>query len=250
MSKLHEILAVESSLEKAATNLTQESVRTFGKDNLFSGDVKVLTMFSDDEQNQNTMEVRKLETTVIENLEYLVKPIGDWLDVVLQKDSTNQLAKADIVLSNGTVIAKDVPATFLLGLESKLNKLREMYLHIPTLEPGIEWEADTLEREGVYKAKNEVVAFKTKKDTEFKVAYEATKEHPAQVHPLEITVNVGKYTTRKWSGKVSSLEKARMITRIDELLKATKRARMRANDIKVDTSIKIGEVILNYINKG
>jgi len=139
MTKLHEILAVESSLEKAATNLTAESIRTFSKDNLFSGEVKTLTMFREDEQNQNTTEVRKLETTVMENLEYLVKPVSDWLDVVLQKDATNQLAKADIVLSNGTVVAKDVPATFLLGLESKLNKLREMYLQIPTLEPGIEW---------------------------------------------------------------------------------------------------------------
>lgn len=250
MTKLHEILAIESSLEKAATNLTQESVRTFGKDNLFSGESKTLEMFREEDQNQNSSEFRKLETTVLENLEYLVKPVGDWLNVILQKDCTNQIAKADIILDDGTIIAKDIPATFLLGLESKLNKLREMYLQIPTLDPGIEWEIDPLERKGIYKAKNETVAFKTKKDTEFKVAYEATKEHPAQVHALEVTINVGKYTTKKWSGKVSSLEKAKMITRIDTLLKATKRARMRANDIKVDTSIKIGEILLNYINNG
>jgi pheromone shutdown protein TraB len=94
------------------------------------------------------------------------------------------------------------------------------------------------------------VTFKTKKDIEFKVAYDATKEHPAQVVPVDITVNVGKFTTKKWSGKLSSLEKAKILTRLDALIKATKRARMRANEVKVDTNAKIGEKLLNYIHRG
>lgn len=250
MTKLHEILAVESSLEKAANNLTQESVRTFGKENLFSGEVKSLEMFRDDDRHLDSTEYRKLETTVLENLEYLIKPVGDHLDVVLQKDLANQDARADLTLDDGTVLVEQVPATFLLGLETKLNKLREMYLQIPTLEPGIDWVKDELEREGVYKARNDIVAYRTKKDIEFKVAYEATKEHPAQVQPIDVTVNVGKIITKKWSGKLSPLEKANMITRIDTLLKATKRARMRANEQKVNTDAKIGAKLLNYINRG
>jgi hypothetical protein len=250
MTKLHEVLAVESSLEKAANNLTQESVRTFGKENLFSGEVKNLEMFREEDKNQETSECRKLETTVMENLDYLIKPVGDYLDVVFQKDLTNQSANADLVLEDGTVLAEKVPATFLLGLESKLGKMREMYLQIPTLEPGIDWVKDELEREGVYKAQNDIVTFRTKKDIEFKVAYEATKEHPAQVVPVDVTVNVGKFTTKKFSGKMSPLDKAHIITRIDALLKATKRARMRANEQKVDTNAKLGAKLLNYINKG
>lgn len=250
MTKLHEILAVETSLEKAANALTLESVKTFGKDHLFSGETKSLEMFRDEDKNQETQEHRILESTVTENLDYLAKPVADYLNIVYQKDLANQEAKADLVLDDGTVLAEKVPASFLLGLETKLNKMRDLYLQIPTLEPGIDWVKDELEREGVYRAKNDIVSFKTKKDIEFKVAYEATKEHPAQVVPVDITVNVGKFTTKKWSGKLSSLDKAKILTRLDAVIKATKRARMRANEVKINTDAKIGEKLLNFINKG
>ena len=41
-----------------------------------------------------------------------------------------------------------------------------------------------------------------------------------------------------------------MITRIDDLLKAVKTARMRANKAAVDTKASIGKTLLDYINEG
>jgi hypothetical protein len=107
-----------------------ESVKTFGKENLFSGETKSLEMFRDEDKNQETQEHRVLESTVMENLDYLAKPVADYFNVVYQKDCANQEAKSDLVLDDGTVIAEKVPASFLLGLETKLNKLRDMYLQI------------------------------------------------------------------------------------------------------------------------
>lgn len=245
MGKLHEVIAVESSLNKAATKLADESKKTLGKENLFSGSLRKLTLFDTSLEQLNTEERVHLTSTVDENLEYLVNPISDYWDAVLQKDLTNQAAVADIILA-GTVIASNIPATFLLGLETKLGELRKVYEAIHTLPPGVNWVLDTQEKAGVYKSTDNVT-YKTEKDMEFKIMAEATKEHPAQVAQLAKTNNVGRYDTTRWSGLLTPLEKAMRLQRIDQLLIAVKKARQRANntEVVVDT---IGRRLFEFIN--
>jgi hypothetical protein len=246
MAKLHEILAVEQSLEKAAKKLAEESKKTFNKENLFKGHTRRLEYFDENNARLNTTENVKLETTVDENLDYVMQPLAKHWDAVYQKDQTNQQAKADILIGND-VLAKDIPATFLLGLESKLGKLRELYEAIPTLPPGIKWKQDDNQRQGVFIAEDDIVQFKSEKDIEFKVAYEATKEHPAQVKELQKTINIGKYTTTHWCAMLTPLNKANRLAKIDELLNAVKKARQRANNTQIVDG-HIGITLLNYIN--
>ena len=247
MTKLHEILAVESSLEKAANGLIKESKHTFGKEGLFTGMVKKLVMFREEDKNSETSEYQELTTTVDENLDYLVKPISDWLDVTFQKDVTNQSAYADIVIGD-IIICKQVPVSFLLSLEKKLNSLRELYLQIPTLVPGIKWVEDTQNRPGVFRAEHDNIQLKTRKDPEYRTVYEATEHHPAQVEKVDRVLDVGRYITTTYSGRMTPLEKATRISKIDNLMSAVKRARMRANNIDI-YDVEIGEAIFNYINK-
>lgn len=246
MGKLHEIIAIEPARKKVADKLLQESVKTLGKESLFVGQVKRLTMFDTEESHLNTEDRTDLTTTVDENLDYLVKPLSTYWDVVLQKDLTNQIAVADINIGD-KVLAKDLPATFLLGMEAKLNELRKVYSAIHTLAPGITWEKDEQEKAGVFRTKHDTTAFKTEKDLEFKIAAEATKEHPAQVAQLEKTKNVGKYVITRWSGMLTPLEKANRIERIDVLLDAVKQARQRANSAEVVRG-RVGETLLDFIN--
>lgn len=207
MGKLHELLAVEADRKKAADRLVAESIKTFKKDNLFTGSVKRTEMFDEDEPKVAD-EVLKLETTVDENLKYTMKSLEKYWDTVAQKDATNMLAKADVEV-NGTIIDKDVPATTLLGLEKKLNELRNLLNTIPTLPPGIDWQLDeTQEKQGVYRNANDIQTFKTIKDIEFRTAAEATKEHPAQVAQISVTKNVGRFTTTKWCSMLTPYEKA------------------------------------------
>jgi len=248
MGKLHELLAVESSLEKATRKLREESIQTFGKENLFKGAIKRLIMFKDEDKNSETEEHIELVTTIDENLDYLVKPMAKYWNTVLSKELTNQQAKADIVLDDGTILAKDLPATFLLGLETKLGELRKVYESIHTLAPGFAWVKDELERHGVFKNNHDTVAFKTKKDLEFIVAYDATENHPAQIEKVENTINIGKYVTTVWSGLITPLDKAERLTRIDALLQAVKKARMRANNINIVKRDKMAEALFKYIN--
>lgn len=80
-------------------------------------------------------EHKEMVTTVHDKLDYMLNQhIVPYLDAVLQKERANQDAKADIVV-DGIVLAKDVPATFLLGLEEKLKRVHEVLDKIPTLAP-------------------------------------------------------------------------------------------------------------------
>lgn len=248
MSKLHELLAVENDVEKVSRKLVDESIKTLGKDNLFNGQVRVLEHFNSEDALSDTREVVELTTTVDENIDYVVDALAEYFDVVFQKDLTNQQASADIVV-DGKVLAENVPSTFLLGMEKKLNNLRNLYEAIPTLQPGIKWQPAPDAGAGVFQAANDTVQFKTKKDIDFKEVSPATKEHPAQVVQYETTVNVGKYTTTKTSGMFTPLEKANRIARLDKVLKAVKQARNRANSTEVVKG-KIGNDILDFINKG
>jgi len=247
MGKLHELLAVENDVEKVSRKLIEESKKTLGKDNLFNGQVRTLTHFSSEDAMSDTTERTELTTTVDENIDYTVDALAEYYDVVYQKDLTNQQAVADIVV-DGKVLASNVPSTFLLGMEKKLNSLRDLYTAIPTLQPGIKWEQASDAGEGVFQSANDVEQFKTKKDIDFKEVAPATKEHKAQIVQYETTINVGKYVTTKTSGMFTPLEKANRITKLDTLLKAVKQARNRANGTEVVKG-NIGKVILDFINK-
>ena len=52
MTKLHELLAVEKTRTSAATKILQETVQKFSKSEMFSGQVKSLTMIEDSPTNK------------------------------------------------------------------------------------------------------------------------------------------------------------------------------------------------------
>ena len=249
MGRLHELLAVEKDMENVSRKLMEESKRTLGKENLFSGSLRELKMFDEAESFNNTIEKQELTTTVSENIEYLIEPIAAYWDVVLQKDLTNQKAVADIVV-DGVTIALDMPATFLLGMEKKLVEFRTLLGSIHTLAPGVNWIPDASNAKAdVFVSAETEKAFKTAKDIEFRTAAPATDKHPAQVMQINVTNNVGQFETKKWSGLLSPVDKANKIARLDKLLAAVKKARQRANNVVIVES-NVGKDMLQYVIKG
>lgn len=246
MAKLHELLAVESDLEKVygqileetRTNFTKHTERYFG----FQQRVELFDEEAPDEPDQN----KEMDDTVPRKLEYTAEHVVRYLDAVLQKEKTNQTAVGDIVV-DGTVIAKDVPATFLLGLENKLKNIRDkVYKAIPTLQPGVKWERDESLGADVYKKAYPDEKFRTKKVRKNHVLAEATEKHPAQVEVYTEDEKVARLVTNTWCGMISSAEKSALLGRIDKLLYAVKKARQRANMTKVvDTTI--GKELFEYI---
>jgi len=249
MAKLHEVLAVESDLEATSRKMVEEAEITFNKKaDHFIEAHRRLVMFKEEDKNQETEEHKAMVTTVPQKLDYVSKSLVKYLDAVLQKDCTNQEARADLVV-NGVTIAEHVPATFLLGLDSKLKKIREMYLQIPTLSPGVEWKRDDQSGPGVYVVANPEVKFKTAQTVMSKVLYDATDKHPAQIDKWTEQVPVGRYETVTKSGMMSSADKSALLGRIDDLIRATKRARSRANGQEV-AKASIGNKIFDFIHNG
>ena len=248
--KLHELLAVEGDLKGEFVKIAEESVVTFTKKaDHFQGSIRTLKMVSADRENEEAAgEVRKeLVTTVGEKLNWTWQAAMKYFDGLLAKEKTNQVAMADLIVE-GEVLAKDLPATFLLGMEDRLKTVRAVYDQAPTMPPGISWAADPGKGDGVYKAEHPEKVTKTEKDFNFKVLYAATDKHPAQIEKWDDSKVVGVYTTQKWNGMLTPAQKAAYLERVDNLIKSVKQARQRANAVEVVEG-EIGTRFWEYIHK-
>jgi hypothetical protein len=249
--QLHEILAVLADLEGEAKKVREEAIVTFTKKtNHFMGHHKTLKMFDEDRamEQEGAEEHKPLVTTVDKKLSYLSKSQAKYYDVILQQESTNQNARADLVVE-GKVIAEQLPATFLLGMESRLKALRAVFDAIPTLDPSLEWEKDTIAGNGSYKSTHPETTQKQEKTMVHKVLVDPTKEHPAQIREWAENKTVGTYILQKSSGMITPAKKSEYLGRVDLLLRATKKARQRANSQEI-VKARIGEKLFSYIMEG
>lgn len=248
MGKMHELLAVEGNLSGLFTKVIKEAFVTFGKKpDHFQEHHKELKMFDDTREFEQAAaeEHKSMVTTVDDKLTYVWKHVTNYVDLLYQKEMTNREASADLVI-DGTVIEKDVPATFLLTIEQKMTKFRDLCEVIPTLAPGTVWELDKDRGEGIYKAKHPEVNRKTEKTVGYNVVYDATPDHPAQVVDYSVDVHVGDFTTYRWSGMLSPAEKSELLSRIDKVIMAAKRARMKANSAD-SVDVKVGKKLADFI---
>lgn len=250
MTVIHELIPVEADRLEAAKRLMDEAANTFTKrGDHFSGHSRVVEMYTEDRESENTSDVKDVVTTVGAKLDHVWSALAEAMDVTATKELSNcsSAARADVVI-NGEAILEQVPATALLGLERRLARLRELYNVIPTLDPSQTWEVDQAQGlEGVFVTRHPTETQRTEKTMEHKVLYQATEHHPAQVESYMIDRPVGKITTRKFSGMVPPATKARWLRRIGQLLMATKEARQRAN-MAVVQEMKVGERLADFIH--
>lgn len=244
--ELHQLLPVESNLQGLSKQIIAEAAETLRKKERFMGSVKRLEMFDANRSGEEITEVQDITTTVADKLAYVQEAVIRYYDAYVQKEATNQNATADLVIDD-KVICKDVPATALLGLETRLKEIRNLYNEIPTLPPGIEWKET--DRSGVYKQGKEEVRMKTEKTIQYKEVSKATDKFPAQVEKWTADVPVGRYISTTECSMLPVSEKSRLLGRIDRLIQAVMEARMRANSTPI-VQTTIGKGIFDYINNG
>jgi hypothetical protein len=242
MTKLHELLAAEKTPMAAWNEVYLETQKKFGAEgHYFSGHSKALSMIEDNEANKaieaQAREEKPVTTTVYETLEYALKLYGKAEDLQFKKNVANRLALGT-VMWRGEPLLKEMPVDQLLGLESRLAKIRQLYGAIPTLDASKHWTHSPNEGAHVWVTTHPEDTTKTDKQIIPIVLQAATKEHPAQVQPIQKDVVVGRFTTIKRSGAATALQKANAIKQIDELIMEVKQARMRANE----TTIWEGEI--------
>jgi hypothetical protein len=248
MGKMHELLAVEGDLKGAAEKILEETKKTFKKKEEYYLTTHRSYQPLDEEGEQLPDEDKNMVTTVEDKLKHTRNVTAKYIDAVLSKETTNQLARADVVL-NGEKFLENMPATALLALEGKLKQLRLVLEVMPTLNPTERWEWDT--ETGTYKAAPKTTR-KTQKVYRRFVKYEATEHQPAQVDVYTEDVKIGDWTLNQWSGMITAAEKSDMIAQCDLLTQAVKRARQRANEqevLEIREARKIWDFLMEPLKK-
>lgn len=244
MGKLHELLAVEPDLKAEAQRAASQIMNLFseGKGRLI-GQIKTYRSLEEDDEGQPD-EITELATTVQAELEATEIAYGAWIDAAIQKEATNQTAASTVIINGKSLFGnRALPVTALLNLESKLVELRRIYNAIPTNDPTEKWEWD--EQTGCYISR-ERCTYRTRKVPRTHVLYEATAEHPAQTELYHEDIRVGQYITTIRSGMLTPSEKRSILMRIDQLGRAVKAARQKANDIEIK-DIHIAKELFSFL---
>jgi hypothetical protein len=250
MSKLHELLAVENDLRGQSETCRSDLKSTFEKKHHHFSK-KVVTFKSNVEGAADKVESQlALQTTVRKELAWIGDKLARVLDVGHQIDSANTLAKSDLILDDGTVLLRDLPATSLLRMEHRVTEIRDLVQSIATLDPAKNFLPDETEGAGIYRARDDERP-RTEKLFDFVVMVQPTERHPAQVKELMLDKPVGRVITQEWSSLITVSEKGDMLDRVEAVLRAIKKARARANELDIDVrQNKIGEALLNYVFNG
>lgn len=243
MGKLHELLAVESSLSNQMARCMSDLEKTFNsKPHHFQEKIQTFTPF---EEGADTVieSQSSIQTTVADELKWISEKIIPAIDAAAQIAKTNTVAKADVMVGD-KVIIKDVPATYLLELEKRLAEIHKLAMTVPTLDPTKGFTRDP-NRTNQYQAR-EVLKTRTKKINRPVVLYEATDKHPAQVQMGSEDVPIGRIKEQEWSSMITPATKAELISRIEDLQRAVKQARARANATETD-DVKYGKDLMKFI---
>lgn len=243
--KLHQLLAISNGEKSRAKSDLDKCMRAFGQAGLFYGMNREFRAI-DDEGPKLPRERTKVQLTVGQLLEDVMRTTGNEFNVEYQKDCTNQEAKADVII-DGKILVHSAPVSFLLYLEKQLNQLMGLVKAIPLLDTADDWNYDT--NAGTFKTDPQE-KLKTQKKQKPIVMYEATDKHPAQVQMVSEDVPVGSWVETKESGAVPATDGKKAFLRVQELLKAVQTAREEANSQEVVAFDDVGDAILNHVFGG
>lgn len=250
MSKLHELLAVDTDVMGQAEKCRTELADTFEK-KAHHFTQKTLTVKSVKEgEPDKTEQQLDLQTTVADELKWISEKLTVALDVGHQIDVANTTAVADVSLDDGTPLLNSVPTTSLLRMTHRVTEIRDLIHKIKTLDPAKGFTLDPTQRDGVYKARD-TYSHRGEKVFDYIVMVQPTDKHPAQVKELMVDKKSADILTQEWSSLITVKAKGDMLDRVEEILRALKKARARANELEIDTRTnKIGATLLGYVFSG
>jgi hypothetical protein len=241
--KQYQLVVTEPERRGSFEKIKAETLKVFRGGDLFKGMEKTYQPKADG-GDPLPSDSKKLVTTVEKKLAWTQGTIIEMLDFEASRDRTNQKASADLEV-DGVVLAKAVPATTLLSMEKRLGEIRGIYDAIPTLDLSQEWRVVEGMPDQHKHTPHET--YRYVKKTRGEILVPATKEHPAQVKEVTDDVLVGTFKVINFSGEAQPGDKAKYLERIDKLIEAVKRARMKANEAEVEP-VKVGKAVFDYIH--
>lgn len=248
---LHEILAVDKDSRDVVKKIIDEGSATFKtRTDHFDGHYRTYEPNSPEDMERFPEETKEIVETIRGKLDYIEDTVVKHIDILLQKEEANQRAVADITIrrddGSTLTIAKDVPASMLLQLETLLGRMRnDIYRVIPTLKPGPNWQLDEAKGKGIYRH-DEGKRPRTRKTYKSHVLHEGNDKHPPQAQLVTVEEPVGMWNQQNFSARVTPAWKSDQLARVETLLRAVKTARARANETKVK-EIRIGREIMRFV---
>lgn len=247
MAKVHELLAVNGSLKMQADKVRSELMHTFEKKtHLFTE--KIVSYKPAGEGDIVVESQLDLQSTVPRELVWISEFLAKSLDVSYQLAEANTRARADVVLDEGEpAMLSQIPATSLLELEKRCKELLDFVTKIPTLDPASGFAPDPSKGAGIFRARDDKRG-RTKKVSKPMTLAKATDKHAEQVQLVTEDVIIGELTTMEWSGLLTTADKGDMLSRVEKLTRAVRKARSRANETNLDTTgMTIGTTLINYV---
>jgi len=246
MTTLSQIIAVEKGVKSDATRRVTDLHRDVQKQPLISG-ISRSYQPRDDEGDRLPPESTRVQVKADDVLAEVAQILTRLFDVTLTKDVANCTAVADVVM-DGTPLLKAVPVTYLLFLEKQLTDVHTFVAKLPLLDPAEEWE-DGIDPVSGCRKTRPAQTVRSKKIPRNHVVAEATREHPAQVQVYMEDVPAGDWTTVKYSGALPATRVRTLLDRVEELQRAVKFAREKANGHEV-TDRAAGEIVFGYLFAG
>lgn len=241
---LIEVISNASRVEETVSMVLQEGIGTFTKKTEhFTGQLRNYVP-ADDADIALDGEDSIVVTNVKDKLDYIFKAVVEGIDLNLTKEKTNSMAFADIVV-DGDMWAEMVPVNAILSAETRVKRLRNLLLTIPTLEPKESWHFTKDNGKATFKTGIKT-KIKTKKVQNFETVAAPTDHHPAQIKEVFTDVKAGIWETTQLSGKISPSTKSKMLSRLDKLSGILQNARERANHTEV-LELKFGDKVRDFI---
>lgn len=244
MTKLNQIIALEKGIKASSERVVTDVYHLFQRVDAFSGLVRTYEPLEEDGV-QLPPESKKVVAKVPDLVTQLQTAWERLFDLTATKDTTNQTAKADIVVGD-TVLATDVPVSTLIWLEKRLTELKAIVTKMPVTDIADDWAWDSDNQ--VWRS-DTVKTLRQRKATEYVTVAPATDKHPAQVRDVTKDVPEGYWSTTKLSGAISPFQRQRFLYRVATLTEAVKKARETANMTEV-TDVRIGNSLLNFVFGG
>lgn len=241
--KMNQIIAIANGEKSRKQKVLDTAYHSLQKADLFAGLSKKYVPL-DEEGEKLPDETKNIQMSVKQAIDSAVKVCTDMYNVLATQDIGNCSAKADIII-DGVVVAEKVPATYLIFLEKQLVDLNTFVNTFPVLDPSENWK---WKEDAQFYVSEPKETIRTKKVNKVLVKYDATDKHPAQTEVYPEDIQIGTYTTIKYSGCISKKEKDEILERIRVLDKAVKIAREEANNSVVEMS-DLGDKILGHIFK-
>lgn len=241
MTKLNQIIALEKGVKAEHLRTETDAYHLFQKAEPFQGLVRTYAPLEDGGLVLPS-ESKKVTAKVDDQIDKIQAALARLIDLTATKDTTNQTAKADIVVG-GRTLATEVPVTTLLWLERKLVDLTAVISKLPVTDISENWTWDGDQE--VWRSET-VQTVRSRKVEEFPIIVQATDKHPAQVAKVVKDVPEGMWSTTKLSGAASPKDRDRYASRVKALLEAVKKAREEANVTPV-TDVSIAGPLLDFV---